>query len=166
MLGAWHATHPGHAGKEANQVPTAVGDVTRDQAFRVLKDDYYDRFGLADVDDELLAHQLADMYVNHGFGNATSIVQGAIDQVMRNNRSYTQRRLPLLPNDPIGPRTRARLNWLVESGHGPELRNALVDRRQQFAANSRRLSDVADQLIGRAGRFREWRHPPIFGDQD
>lgn len=179
MLDAWHKAHPGNTGSASHQVPRDARNLTRDQAFRVLKEDYYDKFGLPDVTDEVLAHQLADMYVNHGFGNASKIVQRAVDDVMRSHDLYEGGRLPpsrgyewkdatgkdmAMPPTPVGPKTRRRLNMLIERGYGPELRNALVDQRQKFIADG--PADYADPLIERAGRFRERRHPQTFGAND
>src|SRR5262249_11937901 len=138
-----------------------------EDAFRILKQAYYDQRGLADIDDETLASQLADMYVNHGFSGASVIAQKAIDGLMRRHGLYSRETLPFGKNDPVGSRTRARLNWLVRSGYGPELRNALVDERQATVRDSGKIPEgEKPRLIGRAGEFREWRHPPIFGGDE
>jgi lysozyme family protein len=117
-------------------MPREPYGVSRENAFRILKQAYYDQRGLADIEDETLASQLADMYVNHGFSGASVIAQKAIDGMMRRHGLYSRETPPFDKNDPVGPRTRARLNWLVGSGYGPELRNALVDERQATVRDS------------------------------
>lgn len=161
-LAEWHRYAGAEKMPDRDAMPDHPYKLSREQAFRILKEGFYDQYKLPQIDDEVLASHLADMYVNHGFPNASKIVQRALDQVMRAHDLYTMRRIPFEAGDPVGNRTRSRLNWIIRSGYGPELRNAIVDQRLAFMRDAGGIRDEdKPELYGRTGQFREWVHPPI-----
>jgi hypothetical protein len=139
-----------------------VRQLTRDEARRILKVDFYDGYSVREVTDRALAHQLLDIYVNTGTKGVRTIIQGALDEVMRNHRLYNRHVPPFALTDPPGPKTRSRLNALVEMGYGTELRNALVLHRDRYARGRRNFSSNRG-WIPRIWRF--WNPPPITPHQ-
>jgi hypothetical protein len=113
-------------------MPADVRQLTRDHARRILKADFYDAYAVREIADDHLAHQLLDIYMNTGTKGIRTIIQGAVDEVMRDHYLYNRHEQPFALTDPTGPRTRSRLNWLVQLGYGTPLRNALVRHRDAY----------------------------------
>ncbi len=170
-LARWHANHPGHLGIGPGELPADVAHLTHDQAFRVLKEDFYDANKLAKIDDERLAHQIMDIYTmtsprgrKQTPGGALQIIQRAVNDVMSRRRLYNRHEAPFKydhPADPVGPRTIDRLNWLVASGYGPDLRNALVAHRFGYAQTQPNYAANNPGWNERFNRFTEWQHTPL-----
>lgn len=170
-LDQWHANHPGHRGSRPDDLPIAVGQLTRDQAARILKEGFYDGKKLGQIDDERLAHQLMDIFTmtsprgsDQAPGGALQIVQRAVNDVMTHRGLYNRHEQPFEfdhPADPVGPRTIDRLNWLVSSGYGPELRNALIAHRFGYASTQQNLWNENLGWNDRFNRFMEWQHTPF-----
>ena len=145
------------AGRE-DTFPDGVADLTREQAKRILKEDFYDQYRLKEIEDDRLAHQLLDIYANTKTESLRTIVQGAVHRVMRDYDLYGPDSQPFQPTDPIGPRTRERLNWLVSNGFGRELRNELVMRRLAYLGGPAGLKSRRG-LVWRVLRFLEDQRP-------
>ncbi len=152
-LESWNRRYRGKDG-----MPAHVRNLTKDQARRILKADYYDAYRLGEIADDDLAHELLDIYVNTGTEGHRSIIQSAIDQVMRDHDLYNRHEQPFALTDQVGPRSRSRLNWLVASGYGPELRNALTNHRYGYVRDKGRLENNPG-LNQRIWRFWEWSNP-------
>jgi len=167
----WHRNHPGNMGTGPGQIPGRVSELTEDHALRILKEDVYDAYKLARITDDRLAHQLTDILTHtsprgsdDAPGGAYQMVQRAINDVMSRNSLYNRHEKPFAydhPADPLGPRTLGRLNWLISTGYGPELRNALVAHRFGYARTQPNLYGLNRGWNDRFGRFTEWEHTPI-----
>lgn len=152
-LEAWNRRYGRKGG-----IPAHVQHLTKDQARRILKADYYDAYRLGEIADDDLAHELLDIYVNTGTAGHRYIIQSAIDQVMRDHKLYNRHEQPFTLTDQVGPRSRSRLDWLVASGYSSELRNALTNRRYGYVRDEEKLEDNPG-LKQRIWRFWEWPNP-------
>lgn len=163
-LDRWHANHPGKLGTGRGDLPADVGHLTYDQAFRVLKEDFYDINKVRKIDDERLAHQVMDIHTMTSPGGVSRIIQRAVNDVMSRHGLYNRHEVPFKhdgPADPVGPRTIDRLNWLVASGYGPDLRNALVAHRFGYAQEQGNYAVGNSGWNDRFNRFTEWQHTPL-----
>lgn len=169
-LTRWHTNHPGNRGTGPDQTPGDVKQLTQDQAFRILKEDFYDANKLVSIEDERLAHQMMDILTTTSPrgspgapGGAYQIIQRALNDVMTQNDLYNRHEAPFRydhPADRIGSRTIDRLNWLVRQGYGPELRNALVAHRFGYAQTQPGYTAKNRGWNDRFARFMEWQHTP------
>jgi lysozyme family protein len=137
-------------------IPEKFSQVDRAAAARILREvAYHDRM-LDRVEDNRLAHQLMDIFANTSLEGSFPFIQAAIDEVMRKNHLYNRHVKPIGLDQQVGKRTIERMNWLVRSGYGSELKNALVEHRLAAA----RQRPHYKYNPGWEKRFRRFLEPP------
>jgi lysozyme family protein len=110
-------------------VPVSFEQVDAADAVRIIREVAYDDYKLDQIEDDRLAHQLMDIFANTSRKGAYPIVQAAVQEVMGKHGLYRHKKDVIGLDQPVGPITRARMNWLVRKGFGPALKNALVEHR-------------------------------------
>jgi lysozyme family protein len=110
-------------------VPASFEQVDAADAARIIREVAYDDYKLDQIEDDRLAHQLMDIFANTSPKGAYPIVQAAVHDIMSKHHLYRHKKDVIGLDQPVGPVTKARMNWLVRKGFGSELKNALVEHR-------------------------------------
>ncbi|MGH6932985.1 MAG: glycosyl hydrolase 108 family protein [Dongiaceae bacterium] len=172
----WHRRHPDQAGTGHGQIPTDIRKLTDDNAIRILKEDFYDPFRIAEINDSRLANQLADIAINSSPEGFTHIVNGALNELMHENGMFGEAIRPrgagVFKVDPVtgkrswylkpsryGGTAIERLNRLADGELGQELKNAIVRHRMNYLKQLPSF-DANPGWPPRALRFVEWTDSP------
>lgn len=136
-------------------IPLRFEQVDANTAARILREVVYDDRNLDRIEDDRLAHQLMDILSNTSPEGAFPFIQRAVDEVMRKHDLYNEQTKPIGLDQPVGPLTMARMNWIVRVGYGSDLKNALGERRLAAA----RKQPHFKHNPGWVARFRRFLEP-------